>query len=142
MRIEILLSGGGWYDTTIPSINAPDGLMMHYTRPFDIAILLVALPLMVFMALNEPLFWAGALVSTLLQVCASVMVVWIERPLVGWVGVGLPSIAIRLEMMASITFWPIQHHPDGLLRSHSKRHWLMNSWSTAGLRSPDSRNGL
>jgi hypothetical protein len=68
MRIEILLSGGGWYDTTIPSLNAPDGLMMHYTRPFDIAILLVALPLMVFMALNEPLFWAGALVSTLLQV--------------------------------------------------------------------------
>ncbi len=31
MRIEILLSGGGWYDGNVPLLNAPHGLDMHWT---------------------------------------------------------------------------------------------------------------
>ncbi|MDG2480698.1 MAG: hypothetical protein P8Q36_07500, partial [Alphaproteobacteria bacterium] len=65
MRIEALLLGGGWYDGLLPLLNAPDGLVMHWTRPFDLVVILVALPLMVFLPLGDALLWAGVFVSPL-----------------------------------------------------------------------------
>lgn len=86
MRIEILLSGGGWYDSHVPLLNAPQGLEMHWTRLFDALILLLALPLMAFLALPDALFWAGALISPVLHVVAAGLIAWAARPLLGRAG--------------------------------------------------------
>lgn len=86
MRIEILLSGGGWYDGHVPLLNAPHGLEMHWTRLFDVLILLLTLPLMAFLALPDALFWAGALISPVLHVVAAGLIAWAARPLLGRAG--------------------------------------------------------
>lgn len=86
MRIEILLSGGDWYDGHVPLLNAPHGLEMHWTRLFDVLILLLALPLMAFLALPDALFWAGALISPVLHVVAAGLIAWAARPLLGRAG--------------------------------------------------------
>jgi asparagine N-glycosylation enzyme membrane subunit Stt3 len=92
MRLEVLLSGGGWYNGAVPLINAPEGLVMHWTRPFDLLILLVALPFLVFLPLPAALFWAGAFVSPLLQVVAAMTIVWAARPLLGRGGAWLAVV--------------------------------------------------
>lgn len=86
MRIEILLSGGGWYDGNVPLLNAPHGLDMHWTRPFDVLIILLALPLMAFLTLPDALFWAGALISPVLHVVAAALIAWAAGPLLGRAG--------------------------------------------------------
>ena len=40
VRVDALWSGGGWFDNLIVDSNVPLGDTLHWTRPFDVLILL------------------------------------------------------------------------------------------------------
>jgi asparagine N-glycosylation enzyme membrane subunit Stt3 len=117
MRIEALLLGGGWYDGLLPLLNAPDGLVMHWTRPFDLVVILVALPLMVFLPLGDALLWAGVFVSPLLHMMTAALLAWGARPLLGR---GATLLAVAMFVMQPSLYGVFQagradHHSLHLL---------------------------
>jgi hypothetical protein len=81
-RIELLWRGGAWFDATMPRANAPLGDVLNWTRPVDVAISLLALPLTPFMPLRSALFAGGALVSPLFHLATILLIAWAARPLV------------------------------------------------------------
>lgn len=83
MRIERLVTTGAWWDGLMPLLDAPHGLVMHWTRLFDLVVLAVSLPLLPFMDLHRALFWGGALTSPLLQVPAAMLIAWAARSYIG-----------------------------------------------------------
>lgn len=83
MRVARLLDSGDWWDGLMPLLDAPHGLMMHWTRPFDLVVIVLSAPLMPFLPLERALFWGGALASPLLQVAAALLLVRAARSLVG-----------------------------------------------------------
>lgn len=44
LRVEALHDGGPWYDPVVRRENAPYGQTSHWTRPFDVVLLLGAVP--------------------------------------------------------------------------------------------------
>ncbi len=75
---------GGWYDVLIARDNAPYGLVLHWTRLFDLLVLLGAAPLLVVgIGLHAALFVAGAAISPVLHLAALFAVIWAFAPLVG-----------------------------------------------------------
>ncbi|MEM7123604.1 MAG: hypothetical protein AAF563_20180, partial [Pseudomonadota bacterium] len=63
MRITRLVETGAWYDGFEPLLNAPDGLVMHWTRPFDVLMLAGTLPGMLVTDFQTSLFWWGVVIS-------------------------------------------------------------------------------
>ena len=55
LRVERLVETGDWYDVGWPRANAPYGGALHWTRPFDVLLLGLALPLMPIMELKGAL---------------------------------------------------------------------------------------
>jgi len=82
VRIEELAGGDGWYDSTIERGNAPYGDELHWTRPFDVMVLAMALPLRAALPLHDALFWAGAIICPLLHLALIWAAAWAARPLV------------------------------------------------------------
>ena len=39
VRVERLVESGAWFDNTLPRANAPFGTSIHWTRPFDAALI-------------------------------------------------------------------------------------------------------
>ena len=76
MRIERLLATGAWWDGLMPLLDAPQGLVMHWTRLFDLVVLAFTLPFLPFMGLHDALFWGGAVTSPLLEVPAAMLIAW------------------------------------------------------------------
>lgn len=95
MRIERLVTTGAWWDGLMPLLDAPQGLVMHWTRLFDLVVLFCTLPLLPFMALHDALFWGGSLASPLLQVPAAMLLAWAARPCLGSRG-ALLAVALFL----------------------------------------------
>jgi len=83
MRIERLVTTGAWWDGLMPLLDAPGGLVMHWTRLFDLVVLACSLPLMPFLDFHQALFWGGAAASPLLQVPAAMLLAWAARPYLG-----------------------------------------------------------
>ena len=67
VRIQRLLETGAWFDVGLPRANRPDGGTLHWTRPLDVLLIILALPLAVLIGFSMALFWAGVLVSPLLM---------------------------------------------------------------------------
>lgn len=65
-----LLQTGAWWDGSIAALDAPYGLSMHWTRPLDLLLLALALPLGAVMPLRDALFGAGIVISPLLGLAA------------------------------------------------------------------------
>ena len=75
---------GGWYDVLIARDNAPYGLVLHWTRLFDLLVLLGAAPLLLFgVGLHAALFVSGAAISPALHLAALFAVIWAFAPIVG-----------------------------------------------------------
>jgi hypothetical protein len=81
VRIERLLDTRLWFDGSIPRANAPDGEVLHWTRPLDLLILAGAAPLAPLLGGREALELSGVLVSPLLQIAALAALLWAARPL-------------------------------------------------------------
>ncbi|MEM7172052.1 MAG: hypothetical protein AAF530_17920 [Pseudomonadota bacterium] len=100
VRVGELLSGGGWYDGLIERSNAPYGEILHWTRPFDIVLVAFTALLAPLLGWQEGLFWAGALISPLLQLATALVFIWALSPLLGpkrWI---FPLVALFLQPAA------------------------------------------
>ena len=58
VRIQRLLETGAWFDVGLPRANWPDGGTLHWTRPLDVLLIILALPLAVLIGFSKALFWA------------------------------------------------------------------------------------
>jgi hypothetical protein len=99
VRLEQLLATGGWYDAAIARSNAPFGETLHWTRLFDILVILLALPLTPFMSLRDALFWSGAAISPLMSLATMGALIWAARPLLRESAIGTRTMVALLTMM-------------------------------------------
>lgn len=79
-RVEALLSGQGWYDTTLTLLNPPWGEAVHWTRPLDVLIAIAALPLLPVLGLHDAVWQAGLWISPLLELGAVALLLWGLEP--------------------------------------------------------------
>jgi len=82
-RVERLLQTGGWFDSSLPRANAPDGGSLHWTRPFDLLLIGLALPLMPLLGVKGALYGSGVVIAPLLHLGAAAALAWAAAPLVG-----------------------------------------------------------
>jgi len=82
IRVKDLYDTGQWYNPVIPRSNAPHGERLHWTRPFDILLLLGAVPLTLFTDFESALFWWGVIISPVLLIATIVALQWSTRPIV------------------------------------------------------------
>ncbi len=76
MRITRLVETGQWYDGFEPLLNAPDGLVMHWTRPFDVLMLAGTLPGMLVTDFQTSLFWWGVVISPVFAAVTLMFLAW------------------------------------------------------------------
>ncbi len=83
VRVQDLIETGDWFDATYRRVNPPLGLLSHWSRPMDAAILAGAKLLSV--ALDPPaaLYWTGAAISPLFHLLTLLVLVLGTRPLFG-----------------------------------------------------------
>ncbi|MFQ5955104.1 MAG: hypothetical protein ACE5JZ_08590 [Kiloniellales bacterium] len=80
-RVAHFVAEGGWLDPAFPRSNAPYGEVLHWTRPFDVLLLIGAWPAALVTEFPTALFWSGALMSPVLQVLAVVALGWAAAPI-------------------------------------------------------------
>ena len=110
VRIERLIGIGDWFDAGLPRANAPEGVVLHWTRPLDA--LIVALPIEPFLGLSRALYWAGALVSPLLHAAAALALMWAVRPLIGVVAAAVAGglTALQFGVLGYAMLGRADHH--------------------------------
>jgi asparagine N-glycosylation enzyme membrane subunit Stt3 len=82
VRVDQLMRSGGWYNDMIARSNWPFGESHHWTRPLDVVILVVMMPLRAFIDGARALATAGAIVSPLAHLALCAAAVWVVFPLV------------------------------------------------------------
>ncbi len=81
LRVERLFETGNWFDISIPEANAPYGTTVHWTRLFDVILLIIAVPLMPFLGSVTAIYSAGMIISPILHVLMAGSLMWALRPL-------------------------------------------------------------
>lgn len=112
VRVTQLYQGGGWFDSTIPRSNAPFGDTLHWTRPFDVILLAIALPLTPLLGFERALHLAGTYASPLLHVLTAVALAWAARPVLGRVAAYAAGAltASRFGVLGYATVGHADHH--------------------------------
>ena len=112
VRVLELLQGGGWYNDVIARSNAPYGETLHWTRPFDLLLILGAGPLLPFTDVKTALFWSGALISPLLQLAAAFAFIWATAPLArkGLWFMAAPLLFVQAAIIAYGSAGRADHH--------------------------------
>lgn len=103
LRVRRLLEGLDWYDTALPGLDAPFGSSSHWTRPLDLLILVLVLPLRIGLDLPDALHWAGLLVSPVLHAATALVLAWALVPLCGRAG-GWLGGALTLAQPAILAY--------------------------------------
>lgn len=80
-RVAQLWQDGNWFDPVFTRIGPPEGLALHWSRPFDLLLLLGALLASPLLGFEAGLFWWGAVLGPLLQIAAVIALVWAAAPL-------------------------------------------------------------
>ncbi|MCL5282086.1 MAG: hypothetical protein M1376_19520 [Planctomycetes bacterium] len=83
LRASDLYRTGQWYDPVIGRSNPPYGDRLHWTRPFDILLLVGAVPGSLVTSFDAALFWWGVVVSPILLVASFLAIRWAVHPLLG-----------------------------------------------------------
>jgi hypothetical protein len=83
VRALDLAAGGGWFDASVRRANAPFGFALHWTRPLDALLIVLAMPLQPFFGFARALYWAGALLGPFLHLGVAATLAWAARPLIG-----------------------------------------------------------
>ncbi len=82
IRVEELWKSGDWYQTVTAKLGAPDGLSLHWTRPFDVLILVPAIFLSLFgIDMHRAIYWVGVAIPPILHMLACMGVAWAAKPL-------------------------------------------------------------
>lgn len=112
LRVERLLDNADWFDGSLPRVNAPFGIELHWTRPLDVLLIALALPLAPFMGLTAALYWAGAVVGPLLHVGLAVALAWAMMPLLGTAGATIAGAmtAVQFGILGFAVVGHADHH--------------------------------
>ncbi len=114
-RVRLLWETLDWFDSTYPRINPPDGMVLHWTRPMDVVLILGALPLTPFVGFEAALHGWAVVIGPLLQAALLFALVWAAAPLIHgpwrWL-IALFSIA-QPGVLGNFVFGRPDHH--GLL---------------------------
>ncbi len=115
LRVLQLASAGDWFNSTLHAVAAPEGLSLHWTRPLDVILLLLAAPLLLFLPLTEAVYWAGVGLGPLLLLWALWMIVWWARAQVTPAAVFISVLLLILQpsIVAVLNLGEADHH--GLL---------------------------
>ena len=81
VRVTQLFETGDWFDQTIARSNAPEGSVMHWTRPMDVLLLAGAWGLSPWFAFDQGLLWWAVFVSPVLHLAMVIALVWATAPL-------------------------------------------------------------
>ncbi|WP_198371029.1 hypothetical protein [Roseomonas rosulenta] len=95
LRVLALREGGGWFDDLERHVAAPEGLVVQWTRPLDLLILLPALAVerLGGLAPAQAMFLVGLFISPVLLVLAAVAAGWSAQAI--WPG-SAPWFAVLL----------------------------------------------
>jgi hypothetical protein len=99
LRVEMLWHGGDWFANTLPRNNAPFGDTSHFTRPLDVLISLLAVPLLPVFGTKAAIFWAGALSGPVLHAGSAALLAWAALPLIGRTAAILAGIFVAAQGM-------------------------------------------
>jgi len=102
LRVEDLHKGGNWYDPVVLRINPPHGQTSHWTRLFDILLLVGAVPISLFTDFESALFWWGIIISPLLLIATLIALQWSTRSILSLSKDG-PFLACLLFVSQLIT---------------------------------------
>jgi len=86
LRVERLIETWNWFDISVPDANAPFGTTLHWTRLFDLVLLVIAGPMVPFLGFTKALFWAGVIVSPLIHIVSAGALAWAMLPVFGRAG--------------------------------------------------------
>lgn len=98
VRASDLYNSGQWYDPVIQRSNAPYGERLHWTRPFDILLILGAVPISLFTDFESALFWWGVIISPILIIATLVALQWSTRPILNKDGPFLAGFVFVCQM--------------------------------------------
>lgn len=80
VRVRDLYCTGNWHDPVVIRANAPYGHRLHWSKPFDILLLIGAVPVSLFVDFETALFWWGVVVSPILMIASFIVIPWATRP--------------------------------------------------------------
>lgn len=81
VRVENLFNTHEWFNKVIEELNAPYGSLLHWSRLFDVLIILIALPFMPFLGAKMALYIGGLLISPILCLAFLFVLMWCISPL-------------------------------------------------------------
>ncbi len=76
IRVSELFHGADWFDQPFLRANAPFGHTLHWTRPFDVLLLLAAGLLTPFFDFDRALHWAGVAIGPIVHLAIVASLVW------------------------------------------------------------------
>jgi hypothetical protein len=140
VRVRELLAGGAWFDPVIARSNAPFGEVMHWTRPLDFLIAVIALLLRPFMSGAAALAVSGAVISALCHAAVCVAAVWVVHPIVRGPErfLAMPAVLAQTSVMAYGGLGRADHHMLIFLLFTL----ALGSWIRALLQPADRRSAI
>jgi hypothetical protein len=115
LRVQKLWDTGRWYDPVSERSNAPYGETLHWTRPFDVLLLLGAAPPAPLVGFRTALFWWGVVISPILLFCTLLVFPWVTRPLLRGDGPRLATLLFIGQISVLAAFQPGRPDHHGLL---------------------------
>lgn len=115
VRIELLWQTGAWFDANFPRIDPPRGLVLHWTRPFDVLLISGAWLASSLLGFETALYWWGALLNPILFIAALIAVVWAARPLLSNSALCILAFMIAVQPAVAGRFVTAQPDHHGLL---------------------------
>lgn len=112
VRVEQLAATGDWYDSRVSRSNFPYGETLHWTRAFDLVLLLGAWPLAPLLGFQKALWSWGVVVSPLLGVLSLFGILWATRPVLERNGQRLILVLFLCQplLLSAFLLGRIDHH--------------------------------
>ena len=139
MRIERLVETGAWFDSLMPRANAPFGITVHWTRPFDVLMIALALPLAPVLGFGKALYWAGVVISPLVHVLSAGALAWAAMPILGVAGAAVAGAltATQFGILGFAVAGRADHHMVFMLIAILGLGFLVRSLMAADTRARD-----
>lgn len=110
VRVEQLAETGDWYNSVLHRSNAPYGESQHWTRPFDVFLLIGAYILTPIFGFQHSLWLWGIIISPVLGALCLYLLPWITRPFLNEKARRLILLIFIVQIPILLTF--IAGRPD------------------------------
>ena len=143
VRVTELLQGEGWYDSTIIRSNAPFGDTLHWSRPFDLLLVLFALPPAPLLGFDAALRWTAPFISPLLQLACAAALAWAAAPVLSRERALLAAGIFLVQPALLPAFLPGRpdHHGFLVLVFVLALGWILRSLARSGATGPAAAAG-